>query len=282
MSTVSNLLDRFGSGEFNIHCDSEAQFKSIWLGIAKDANPFQAAFHGGLLADRLSWVFLAAYQSATRDCFAGLPARAWVSFAVSEDRSGAVAGTVIDEQGRLHGTKTWVAAVANVDYLIVTQGPSIDHGCLLVDAHCAEVSLATRKPAAFLSDMSQGSATFNHLPLLAEHTITNHTARQFGLAEPFFILVAACGLLLKEAGRLHATPLRDRVIAHLDNLQRCYADDYKADVRALLVLYETGSNLGRDCAAMVLEADPANQDWLANGKLLGMYGRGLRNAVNGP
>ena len=282
MNTVKSLLARFTAGEFDIHSASEAAFKSHWLGIPSDSNPFEAAFHGGLLADRLAWVFLAAYQGAIRDCFNGLPKRAWVSFAVSEDRSGKVPGTKIDEQRRLSGTKTWVAAVDHVDYLIVTPGLSVAHGCLLIEANSPEVLLTARQPADFLSDMSQGSATFNQFPLLAEHTITDHTAQHFGLAEAFFVLVAGCGFLLKETGRMHATTLQGRLIKHLQDLEQCYAGNYKGDGNLLLALYETGSNIGRECAALVLNAETSNQDWRANGKLLGMYGRSLRNNVNRP
>ena len=79
----AQLLDRFGAGGFIRPVPDEGEFKARWLTIPSSSDAFTAALHGGLIADRLSWVFLAAYQSAVRACFKDMPDQCWLSFAVS-------------------------------------------------------------------------------------------------------------------------------------------------------------------------------------------------------
>ena len=63
----------------------ERAFADIWLRqVAPLSSRVAQAVQGGLLADRLAWVFVAGYQCALRHTFAQLPAGSIAAFAVSE------------------------------------------------------------------------------------------------------------------------------------------------------------------------------------------------------
>ncbi|MAR28106.1 MAG: hypothetical protein CMD51_01000, partial [Gammaproteobacteria bacterium] len=67
----------------------EQAFANMWLQqVAPLSSRVAQAVQGGLLADRLAWVFVAGYQCALRHTFAQLPADSMAAFAVSEDRKG--------------------------------------------------------------------------------------------------------------------------------------------------------------------------------------------------
>ena len=57
----------------------------VAAGLGLDSLTAQAV-KGGLLADRMAWVFVAGYQCALRHTFSELPADGIAVFAVSEDR----------------------------------------------------------------------------------------------------------------------------------------------------------------------------------------------------
>ena len=107
------------------------EYKQAWqeaLAASALTDPFETALMGGLLADRLSWVFAGAYQAAQHACFPALRRSGdWYSFAISEDRNRLFPGTTITD-GFLTGYKTWVAGGPMVDHIIVTIGPAIAGG----------------------------------------------------------------------------------------------------------------------------------------------------------
>ncbi|MDA0977729.1 MAG: hypothetical protein O3B72_04150 [Proteobacteria bacterium] len=281
---TAESIERLVDGQFDRKFVDEAAYKMAWQGESADRNPFDAAFTGGMLADRLSWVFVAAYQSALRACFPLIPDRVYSTFAVSENTlDAALPGTSLDASGRLVGTKTWIASSRLVDHLVVTLGPGLDGGLVAAfvgDGAGDGVKLTHRDNPGFLGDMSQGFATFEGTPCTP---VLEHRATSFGLAEPFFIAVAGTGYLLREFRRLNLPRQQAAAEQCLPALWSLYGAGFDSDVPLLLELYEAVAGLGKACAAetgnRVGDGDIA-RDWSANGRLLGMYGGGLRRRVS--
>jgi hypothetical protein len=277
---ITGLIERFYRGEFDSPSDTEAEFKQHWQQIPKTSSPFVSAFHGGFLADRLSWVFVAAYQSAVRDCFAGLPDGLFASFAVSEDRSGEYPGTSLDADGKLTGHKSWVGCSNTLDLMLVTIGSGINDGCVAIPANHPGVSISTKPTAAFLGDMSQGRAHFDHIGLGADNNVDMSRASSFGLAEPFFVMTSACAFLIKEANRLLQPGISEDAESIAVLLESLYANDYTADFAALLNAHNLLAPLGKQCSMLATRRhDHQSKDWQDNGRLLGIYGRSLRERV---
>ena len=277
---ITELITRLNQGEFDRDITTEAEFKQQWLTIPTTSNPFVSAFHGGLLADRLSWVFIAAYQGAVRDCFPDIPDASFASFAVSEDQSGEFPGTSLDSNGRLNGCKSWIATSDTVELLLVTLGPGIDSGCVSIAANTSGVSISSKPAAAFLGDMSQGRASFDHV-LLNDSSIDAGRAMNFGLAEPFFVMTAGCAFLIKEGRRIDHPEIAQEAERIVDLLQSLYANDYTRDVKALLEVHNMLAPLGKQCSTyFVDEGSWQSKDWQVNGRLLGIYGRSLRDRVS--
>ena len=279
---VAQLVKRFHAGEFTTGASSETPtetrteegYKQLWLSISPTQSPFSMALQAGMLADRLSWVFIAGYQSAQRACFADLPEHAWVSFAVSEDRTGEVPGTTLDGNV-LRGTKTWVASVDLTDFILV--GTPGDDGlvCMLVDARDPGVSLLARKSAGFLGEMSQGSATFDDVKIDPSQFRSSERVKDFGLAEPFFILTAACGFVMRESLRLSDTRLSEEVVEVAYNLETLSEGGFANDVEQLLAIQNRFVEIGKRCG----QAQGGSTDWKHNGRLLGLYRKALQKRV---
>ena len=247
---------------------TEAAFKEAWQAYAAMPDIFESALVGGLIADRLSWVFLAAYQSAVRSCFDNLSAGRFVSYAASEDRTGEYPGTTIDGEHRLQGNKSWIAASATVDDLLVTVG-AIDN-VVHVPVDREGISLSHREAPSFLGDMSQGMASFHNVQLDDADTVRQHRVHDFRMAEPFYVTVSVCGYLLRLTDSS-----RTELIDLLESLQRLHLEGFARDAQALLDIYQAVKAIGRGQAE-----DSPSTDWAANGGLLGMYRRNLEAIIS--
>lgn len=278
---IDHLIGQLNDRLFDPPCPSEVSFKRRWESLPGALDPFESAFLGGLHADRLAWVFVAAYQSAMRSCFPHVSHTGFLSFAVSEDTSGAYPGTEIDQNGRLTGNKSWIASSRIVDRLVVTIGPSLDGGCIAIDAAAEGISISHRVSAAFLGEMSQGRARFDGVAVSSEHYIdggsARHSARHFGAAEPFFVMAAGSAHIIREARRLDQPRWVDRAKEVAMALQTLHGSGYFNDARELLRIHEALSPLGKDCSDIAIaQQDARAADWQANGRILGIYGRALR------
>lgn len=236
----------------------ESEFKWFWQGV-NSPDPIVRAFYSGLRADRLSYVFIAGYQSALRLTFDGLAEDEWWCFAASEDRSGELPG-VSKEAGKLNGTKTWVAASDHIDGAIVTA----DGECYGVRTGIDRVTVETYAPGSFLADMSTGKLTLDGVdagdPLLVK--------MNFGIAEPMGLVASSLGYLLRESHRLGDKDLSDearRLAPALDKV---------SDPGHLFETYCQVADLGKRAGQMAGTAD-----WADNGKLLSMYRRPLEAAA---
>ena len=75
-------------GLARVEAVSEAAYHDAWVEHALPREPdlLAMAISGGLIADRLAWVFVAGYQAACRHVFPTATLRSWVSYAATEDR----------------------------------------------------------------------------------------------------------------------------------------------------------------------------------------------------
>ncbi len=251
----------------DIRFENEAGYKLAWQKHVRSAstqNLFELAFQGGALADRLSFVFLGAYQAAVRHCFPSATGAGFYCFAASEDRSGKLPGTSVRD-GVLFGSKTWIAASACVDEIIAT----VDHACLLVTANSPGVTLDNGEPMNFLPDLSQGKAHFDNARF---EQIDMHG--DFSLAEAFFVTCAATGFLAREAQAHGDDRHFETVIEHASTLSGLYSAGIDSNIDLLTATYHAVKDLGKQIAAETTAKDQKN-DWAQNGRLLGMYGRRL-------
>ncbi len=214
------VLERFLSGELAaLPCPAEKDFYRLWHDqeMHKFA-PTDIAMQGGLLADRLPWVFTAGYQATLRNAFTMLPPAGWAAFAATEDKqdSDAHPGTTLRDNGRgylLNGHKSWVAHSAVVDHLIVTindpDGDKRRARGLTVERGRAGVTLSHRENPGFLGAMSQGFAKFEDTPIDLGEVFEFEPIRQFGRTEAKFVMLACATFMLARAEE--SSELQDRL-----------------------------------------------------------------------
>ena len=168
--------------------EHEREFYQRWLQEAAELPVFEMACRGGELAGSPGLIFLAGYQAAIRATFPMLKEPIWYSFAVTEDRSPNSTRPGVTRSGnKVSGHKTWIAAVDQVDVLVIKVGSGAEAVYGTVKAAEPEVTLSSRD-ARFLSDMSQGSAEFRAANLVQFEGSVN--AKAFGVYEPYYIYIA--------------------------------------------------------------------------------------------
>ena len=193
------------------HCDDEAAYHDLWHAQGLDAAPpVDAALLGGLLADRLPWVFAAGYQATLRNAFPMLPSGGWAAFAATEDEHDTVAHpgtrlTEFDDGYRLDGCKSWVGHSRLVRHLIITvNDPSGDKRRargLVVDRDAPGVTLTHREQPRFLAAMSQGFARFEATPVARAAVFEFEPIRQFGRTEAKFVMLSTVAFMVARTAR---------------------------------------------------------------------------------
>ena len=250
-----------------VSLESEAEFKNVWQDQA-NGPPIARAISAGIHADRLSWVFLAGYQSAIRLAFEGIPENEWWSFVVSEDKSGQLPGVVFSD-GCLSGSKTWVAACDNVDGVIVTAAGL----CYYVQRHTTGVQFDSYASGNFLPDMSTGKVCLTS----AEPLAAVELKLDFRIAEATALMSASCGYLWRESKRYREQELRQGCETVLHRL----AELDQTDLESLNNIYGEVAEHGKACAAIAeVRGDRSREDWKQNGRLLSMYKKVLAEYSN--
>lgn len=199
----------------------EAAYHQAWqqAGLAA-RSPAQAAFEGGLLADRPAWVFVAGYQAAIRAVFPEIECPGWLAFAVTEDRSdpdSALVAQADDAEWQLTGRKTWVAAVNQVEELIVSARCRGRTELFRLAADIKGVILDARAAPGFLGAMSQGRALFEAAP--AARLDDPGRRRRFAGAEALAMMLAATGY-----ARRHSTAASADALGQLEALAAPLSD----------------------------------------------------------
>ena len=247
----------------------EAGYAAVWRQQALvTADLVELAIVGGLLADRMAWVFVAGYQSALRHTFPSIPMDGLAAFAVSEDRKGnpPLAGVQSHEHdGKLcvSGYKTWVACSTTLAYLLIkaNRGAAAQYFCL--PRQTPGLTLQD-KYGTFLPEMSQGIAKLDRVATPA--ALDQSAVASFGLRETLYIYLAFCawagmqgaapeqcqGLILRLAALIRQLPVDAQGLAELKAVD--------ADVQAL-----------RESISPRLVAG-----WQADQRLIAMYSPGIQ------
>jgi hypothetical protein len=192
-----DLQQQCGNPELTV-CSDEAAYLQCWMqNVAQQQDPALMAVKGGMLADRMAWVFVAGYQAALRRTFADQVLPGWAAFAVSEDRRNDPPLPGVDYQQSngefvVSGHKTWVAAVDSVEHLIIkaAKGERALYFNLPRKSQGLEFSA---RAASFLGEMSQGSAHLNAVRLPKDAALDTSEVAQFGVREALYIYLAFLG-----------------------------------------------------------------------------------------
>tara|TARA_B100000902_G_scaffold238117_1_gene225543 strand:+ start:712 stop:1563 length:852 start_codon:yes stop_codon:yes gene_type:complete len=269
----SELEQTFGL-QGAISSTTEDAYQQIWMRhVALQNDLGFMAVQGGLLADRLAWVFVAGYQSALRRTFMDQTFSGWGAFAVSEDRRGDPPLPGVDYQQLedgfvVSGHKTWVATVNSVDHLVIKAGHGERTLYFNLPRHTEGLDFSARN-ANFLAEMSQGSAHLVDVKLPADAALDAGAVAQFGQREALYIYLA----FLAYAGR---TWLRDSAqqdcLRLIQRLQQALSEHSLplAEIKALDlavqgVLAAVGPTAGAD-----------NERWEKDQRLISMYSPGIQ------
>ena len=261
-----NYAEALGRHLETVNADERA-YSEVWLReVAPLASRRAQAVQGGLLADRLAWVFVAGYQCALRHTFPQLPAHSMAAFAVSEDRKGdpllpGVTAKVLNGETRVSGYKTWVACCATLSHLVIKsdRGDKASYYCLERNSHGLTL---TPKYGSFLAEMSQGVAQLKEVTVAS--SLDASQVSYFGLRETLYIYMAFCAwagkflesdehceaLIRRLAGLTERLPLDQAALAELkavdqavQELRRSVPDtaapNYEQDQR-LIAMYSPG------------------------------------------
>lgn len=215
MRDFSELIEAAQQGRFrHLNISTEQIYHERWIN-EYDAHltPAQLALQGGMLADRLAFLFIAGYQATIRASFPGIDLPDWAAFAVSEDQTtdDPKPGVQLADK-TLSGFKTWIAASRSVQHLIITVGPPREATYLHIPVERENLLLHHRNEPAFLSEMSQGTAEFRGTAVSDEDHLTPVDIRLFGQREPLYLYIAFCGFLLAHT----ATDCRELLAVLLD------------------------------------------------------------------
>ncbi|NKB99135.1 MAG: hypothetical protein GKR90_11675 [Pseudomonadales bacterium] len=188
-------VELLGAVEASDPVADEAAYKLIWLEQCAELSPFAMSVVGGALADRFAWVFIAGYQGAIRHIFPEEKFTGWAAFAVSEDRSEndplpGVTWQASKDGPVINGSKTWVAASANCDEIIISAGRGGGKQFFAVSSDHPNVEIETRPAGRMLPDLSQGSAHFSDTRLVSGSELDTRLVPGFGPCEVLYIYSA--------------------------------------------------------------------------------------------
>ncbi|GMU39710.1 MAG: hypothetical protein AMXMBFR23_05760 [Chloroflexota bacterium] len=207
---VPELIERIRTGVIApIDAPDEADYHRAWIeGGVNGPDPLAVAIIGGAMADRLAWVFLAGYQATITRCFPTLPAiSGWRSFVNTEDQSGRLPGTTLQNTGgarRLDGWKTWLAAAAHVDELIVSAKQNEPPFAVLPRGQ-AGVHIDEGTPKSYLPEMVQGTVRFDAVEVAENQVVGDaSTFPIFRASETPHVRLALNAFILSHSVRLDA------------------------------------------------------------------------------
>ena len=266
---------------------AETDYLAVWQAhVAVASSHLDMAVLGGVLADRLAWVFMAGYQSAVRQTFAEQAFRVegkpgWAALAVSEDRRGEppLPGvTHAREQSAsaahtflINGYKTWVAASASVAHIVIKSGRGTDAQYFNVHRNATGLVLSA-KPAGFLSELSQGRAHFDQVRLPADAEVDASQVVYFGLREALYIYIAFVAYAQARYREVVSATQAAKVIADLVP----FLYQPPADAAALRALKEGDIAVQAVLAQIDTQATAAHANWAKDRRLVTMYSKGIQ------
>lgn len=282
--SLSSVLRSIISGDVSSsESESEESWRRNWLaGDVSNHEHLAVAMIGGAMADRLSWVFHAGYQGMMRYAFFFCPKDGWSSYLVAEDKSGEFPGTGLDKSGPdtlLKGNKSWVAASKHVDHLVVQVVLPDENILVVVDSDAPGVSLSHREKPGFLSDLSQGFATFTDV---AVADIYKHDAlpENFSQSEPHHVLTALNTFMISHTVRLGGnSTITDTAAASLEKSIRLVDQKVTGDHFFLGVaeLDSETTATAQHFADFIEDVDESlHRRWRKDSGLVNMFSRGLQ------
>ncbi len=167
--------------------------------------PVVSALRGGLLSDRLAWVFAAGYQAAIRVIFPDVHPEGWAAYSAAEDaenladRPGTRITPTADGGWTISGHKSWIGGSRRVNHLIVTArgiGSEAPDVTVRVDARAPGVLISHRDAPGFLSEFSQGFANFDAAPCSAPSPWPFDEVRRFSRLEARFVMLSGAAFLM--------------------------------------------------------------------------------------
>ena len=181
-------------------CEDEADYKKRFSESIKSINSsFELALKGGLIADRMAWVFMAGYQAAIRACFSlsnfnHHQSDHWLCIAVSEpkEEEGKPGVTYVDleDHFQLTGFKSWIAACDSVDALVVKAGRGKKAICLYLPADVEHLAISKKINPKVLVELSQGEAFLDNVIVSKDQLLDPLLLKVFPKFEAYYIYVA--------------------------------------------------------------------------------------------
>jgi len=261
------------TGLKRIESASEAAYRDAWNErvVPLDSDPLAMAIAGGLIADRMAWVFVAGYQAACRHVFPSAALRSWVSYAATEDREGdpplpGVRLTGEPSAGTLSANKAWIGAARGMEQLVVRVGTGPGATYFVVERERRGVTIDL-KPRDFLAGLSQGRAHFEETPVTGADVVDGDGIEMLKFVEPLYVYAAFCGFVLggttepEVASRCH--DCLDAVDAALTSLRAGEVNEVKqanADALAQDLLARLAGNRAG-----------AAGEWETDQKIVAMY-----------
>ena len=242
----------------------ERSYYDLWQSnLASPMDMATLTFAGGMLSDRLAWVFAAGYQVAMRRAFS-LQGNRWSAFCVSEGGQGRPAVSFAESaSGRvtLQGAKTWVAAASVVDELIVKVGRGHSAVYVKVDRDRPGLLIDIPEQDEFLTELHKGVAVFDGVVIADRDVLVMPPMKLFPLYEAGAILLAFTGLLYRLG-------VSDGLM-----LANTYAEDImQADLLANISLLDSFlTELEKVTAEHAGELTETLSGWQVDQKLLTMY-----------
>ena len=263
------------TGLKRIESASEAAYRDAWNErvVPLDSDPLAMAIAGGLIADRMAWVFVAGYQAACRHVFSSAALRSWVSYAATEDREGdpplpGVRLTGEPSSGTLSGNKAWIGAARGMEQLVVRVGTGPGATYFLIERERRGVTIDL-KPRDFLAGLSQGRAHFEETPVTGADVVDGDGIEMLKFVEPLYVYAAFCGFAL--SGMCvsdvvsHCHDCLDAVDEALSSLRAGEVDEVRlgdVDALALDLLARLAGNRAN-----------AAGEWETDQKIVAMYSR---------
>ena len=261
-------------------CASEAEYLALWKASLATQEPLDLlamAVTGGLLADRMAWVFVGGYQSAIRHTFMREAFSGWGAFAVSEDRKGQppLPGVTLHNSAQgdvVSGYKTWVACSDSVEHVVIKAGAGADAGYFNIHRSTPGLTVTSKhagaKPGSFLAEMSQGIA---HLQDVAVgQVLDNSEVVRFGIRETLYIYCAFCA----HAGQFYPSQVDVEVCAELILRLGALLKDLPTDQMGLDELKAVDVAV-QDLLGQI-SPNAIDSNWAKDRQLIAMYSPGIQ------
>lgn len=261
-------------------CATEAEYLELWrkhVAVQTQGDFLAMAVAGGLLADRMAWVFVGGYQSAIRHTFVNEKFSGWGAFAVSEDRKSQppLPGVTrqMTAQGEIvSGYKTWVACSDSVEHVVIKAGSGAHAGYFNIPRSTLGLAVSSKhtspKSGSFLAEMSQGIAHMQDVLVGSE--LDDSEVVRFGIRETLYIYCAFCTY----AGQFYASQVAQEDCALLVQRLGALLEDLPTDQVGLDELKAV--DVGVQNLLRQISPDARDVSWAKDSRLIAMYSPGIQ------